>query len=144
LLNTFADNIKNELQTLKPLLQKVLEDTKKLEEAIGKNSKNVEEFFKAVREEEIQMNAKNVESSQLAEDAKKAQEEFDKVVPALNAAIAGICYLSLRIHDFIGLRSLNKNDISELKVFLPNPPERIQKVLEAVCILRGFSACFIL
>lgn len=89
LLNSFADNIRNELQTLKPLLQKVVEDTKKLEDAIGKNTKTVEEFFKAVREEEIQMNAKNAESSQLAEDAKKAQEEFDKVVPALNAAIAG-------------------------------------------------------
>ena len=124
ILNNYVENTKTELQTLKPLLQKVTDDCKKLEEAIVKNTKTVEEFFRAVREEEVAVNAKNSENQQLAEEAKKAQEEFDKVVPALNAAIAG-------------LRSLNKNDINELKLFLPNPPERIQKVLEAVCILKG-------
>jgi dynein heavy chain len=36
-----------------------------------------------------------------------------------------------------GLRSLTKNDINELKVFLPTPPERIQKILETICILKG-------
>lgn len=47
------------------------------------------------------------------------------MVPALNAAIAGI-------------RSLKRTDMKELSTLLtPAPPEKLQKILEAVCILRG-------
>jgi hypothetical protein len=100
LLNNYVENTKNELQTLKPLLQKVADDAKRLEEAIGKNSKTVEDSFKAVREEELAINAKNNESAQMVEEAKKAQEEFDKVVPALNAAIAGTNFIIFRANYY--------------------------------------------
>ena len=37
---------------------------------------------------------------------------------------------------FQSLKSLDKNDINELKVF-NNPPELVQTVMEAVCVLMG-------
>ncbi|PRP89393.1 inner arm dynein, group 5 [Planoprotostelium fungivorum] len=121
---TLADSIRIEMQTLHPLLQKVTEDTKRLEESINHNSKIVEEFWKVIHQEQISVNVKNAEMVELIEDAKKAQEEFDKVVPVLNAAIAGV-------------RSITKNDTNELRTHFPNPPEKIQKVMEAALIMQG-------
>ena len=60
------------------------------------------------------------ETQTLADDA---QKDLDEALPALEAAVRA-------------LDSLDKSDISEIKVF-NKPPEMVQIVLEAVCILLG-------
>lgn len=102
-LKAILDNTKRELATLKPLLQSVTADSKMMEELIIKNTKKVKEFARIVRQDQLTATAKNNESTQLLEDAQKAQEEFDKVAPVLNAALAGI-------------RSVSKADIEELAI----------------------------
>lgn len=52
------ENTRAELSTLKPLLQKVTDDTKRLEEAIAKNTKIVEDYWKMVQEDELGVTTK--------------------------------------------------------------------------------------
>lgn len=61
---------------------------------------------------------KAAETQLIADDA---QADLDTAMPALLAAEEA-------------LKSLNKNDINELRVFV-KPPELVQVVMEAVCIL---------
>jgi uncharacterized protein (DUF3084 family) len=109
MLKQIVANTKNELASLKPLLQKVTEDTKRIEDAIVKNGKSVKDLAKMVRQEQIHVNAKNNEYVQLKEDEAKGLEEYDKVVPVINAAIAGV-------------RSITKSDIEELKGIVAHKP----------------------
>ena len=71
-----------------------------------------------VQEDEAVAKVKAEETQAIADDA---QRDLDEALPALEAAIKA-------------LDSLDKNDISELRVF-NKPPELVQFVLEAVCIL---------
>ena len=73
---------------------------------------------KVVQEDEAVAKVKAEETQAIADDA---QRDLDEALPALEAAIKA-------------LDSLDKNDISELRVF-NKPPELVQFVLEAVCIL---------
>lgn len=75
------------------------------------------------------------------EEARKAQEEFDRIMPMVNAAIAGIVHIFCRFIDE-GVRSITKADQSELLALFPNVPDRILKILETMCIMKGISAEF--
>lgn len=60
------------------------------------------------------------ETQALADDA---QKDLNEALPALEGAVRA-------------LDALDKSDISEIKVF-NKPPEMVQIVMEAVCILLG-------
>ena len=71
-----------------------------------------------VAEDEAMARVKAGETKAIADDA---QRDLDEALPALEAAQKA-------------LDSLDKNDISEVRVFA-KPPELVQTVMESVCIL---------
>lgn len=73
-----------------------------------------------VVEDEAVAKVKAEETQAIADDA---QRDLDQALPALEAAVKA-------------LDSLDKSDIAELRVF-SKPPELVQTVMEAVCILLG-------
>ena len=75
---------------------------------------------KVVMEDEAVAKVKAEETQAIADDA---QRDLDEALPALEAAVKA-------------LDALDKNDISEIRVFT-KPPELVQTVMEAVCILMG-------
>ena len=75
---------------------------------------------KVVMEDEAVAKVKAEETKAIADDA---QRDLDEALPALEAAVKA-------------LDSLDKADIAELRVF-SKPPELVQVVMEAVCILMG-------
>ncbi len=79
-----------------------------------------DEVRKVVKEDEAVAKVKAEETQAIADDA---QRDLDEALPALEAAVKA-------------LDALDKNDISELRVFT-KPPELVQTVMEAVCLLLG-------
>ena len=73
-----------------------------------------------VKADEAVAKSKAQETQAIADDA---QRDLEEAMPALEAAVKA-------------LDSLDKNDISEIKMF-NKPPELVQTVMEAVCILVG-------
>eukprot|EP01105_Mastigella_eilhardi_P020684 TRINITY_DN4949_c0_g1_i1.p1 TRINITY_DN4949_c0_g1~~TRINITY_DN4949_c0_g1_i1.p1 ORF type:complete len:4263 (+),score=1213.53 TRINITY_DN4949_c0_g1_i1:1567-12789(+) len=127
-ITQIEDLTKKELESVKPVLLKVLSEVSRLQEAIDKNSKVVEEFFKAVRQEEISVNAKDTEAAILTKEAKQAQEQFDQIAMALSQATSVMA-------------SLSKAEVMELKKELQgvHPNDRVVRVMEALCIVKGIA-----
>ena len=73
-----------------------------------------------MKADEAVAKSKAQETQAIADDA---QRDLEEAMPALEAAVKA-------------LDSLDKNDISEIKMF-NKPPELVQTVMEAVCILVG-------
>ncbi len=73
-----------------------------------------------VKEDEAGAKQKAMETQAIADDA---QRDLDAALPALEAANKA-------------LDSLDKNDISEIRVF-NKPPLLVQTVMEAVCLMLG-------
>lgn len=73
---------------------------------------------KVVKEDEALARVKAEETQAIADDA---QRDLDQALPALESANQA-------------LRSLDKADISEIKVFT-KPPALVMTVMESVCIL---------
>lgn len=90
---------------------------------IQKETQDADEAKKAVAEQSIVM---AVEENECKVLAAQAQHELDKAMPALNAAITA-------------LDSLNKKDLTEVRSYA-KPPVKVEKVMEAVMILRGKDA----
>ena len=75
---------------------------------------------KVVMEDEATAKVKAEETQAIADDA---QRDLDEALPALEASMKA-------------LDSLDKSDIAEIRVFT-KPPELVQTVMEAVCVLLG-------
>ncbi|VEL32900.1 unnamed protein product [Protopolystoma xenopodis] len=73
-----------------------------------------------VKEDELVAKNKAMETQAIADDA---QRDLDEALPVLEASNRA-------------LDSLDKNDISELRVFT-KPPQLVQTVMEAVCLMLG-------
>ena len=71
-------------------------------------------------EDEATAKVKAEETQAIADDA---QRDLDEALPALEASMKA-------------LDSLDKSDIAEIRVFT-KPPELVQTVMEAVCVLLG-------
>ncbi len=89
-------------------------------EKLAVDQDKADEVRKVVKEDEAVAKVKAEETQAIADDA---QRDLDEALPALEAAVKA-------------LDALDKNDISELRVFT-KPPELVQTVMEAVCLLLG-------
>lgn len=116
--NELVDKMQVELVALEPELKKKSTDTEALMERLVVDQEKADQVKNVVMEDEALAKAKAEETQAIADDA---QKDLDEALPALQAAVKA-------------LDSLDKNDIAEVRVFT-KPPELVQTVLEAVCIL---------
>lgn len=110
--------MKTRLKSMAPVLLEKNETTFKLMESLRKEKASVDKVREVVLVEEAAAKIKASAAQEIAEDA---QKDLALAIPAVEAAKKAI-------------KSLNKNDINELRVF-NKPPILVQTVMEAVCLL---------
>jgi hypothetical protein len=103
-----------------------MEDTTKLEDAIAKNSKVVSDFWKVVHAEEMAVSVKGTETAYLEAEAQKAQDALDAHLPVLSSTL-------------LATQALTKQEIAELRMLVPAPPDRVARVMEAICVLKDIK-----
>jgi len=118
--NDMVSSLKEDLTKLQPVLAKAAKDTAILMEEVAVESAKAKEEEAVVMEETTKVNAVVEEAEEIKVDA---QKDLDEAMPAVEAAV-------------VALRSLNKNDITEIKSFA-KPPAMVQTVMEGVCILKN-------
>jgi dynein heavy chain, axonemal len=118
--NAVVDTMKDELTKLQPVLVQAAKDTTKLLEEVSVDQANADEVKQRVAKEEAAVGEVAKEAQAIAADAKR---DLDEAMPAFYASVDA-------------LKSLNKNDINEVKAY-KQPPELVVLTLEAVCILLG-------
>ena len=116
--NAVVDTMKDELTKLQPVLVQAAKDTTKLLEEVSVDQANADEVKQRVAKEEAAVGEVAKEANIIAADAKR---DLDEAMPAFYASVDA-------------LKSLNKNDINEVKAY-KQPPELVVLTLEAVCIL---------
>ena len=89
---------------------------------LEKDSTQADIIKHVVAQDEAEAKIKAIETQELADDATR---DLETVMPQLRTAQEA-------------LKSLNKNDVNEIKVF-QKPPKLVQFVMEAVCILNNFK-----
>jgi dynein heavy chain len=118
--NKVIDDMKAHLTELEPVLKEKSAATEALMIDLDKDKIAARQVEETVSAEEAAAMIKKEETQAIADDA---QRDLDEALPALEAANEA-------------LNGLDKSDISELRVFT-TPPEMVQTVMEAVCILMG-------
>ncbi|XP_038073413.1 dynein heavy chain 6, axonemal-like isoform X3 [Patiria miniata] len=116
--NSLVDAMQEELVNLGPKIEEKARDTELLLEQLSKDQEAVDQVRFIVQQEEATMQRE----TQIVQDyADQAQQDLQSVMPALQDAIAA-------------LDSLDKSDISEIRVYT-NPPDLVMQVMAAVCVL---------
>ncbi|CAB1420450.1 unnamed protein product [Pleuronectes platessa] len=116
--NVLVDEMKVKLSALEPILKQKSIDVDALMEKLAVDQESADEVRKVVTEDEALAKVKAEDTQAIADDA---QKDVDEALPALEGATQA-------------LNSLDKADISEIKVF-SKPPDLVMVVMEAVCIL---------
>ena len=111
--------LREDLEQMQPLLEESVQEAISTMQTISVDSKVAAETRAIVQTEETEAVKKAKEAKAIADDA---QRDLDEALPALDAALAS-------------LKSLNKNDVTEVKS-MKNPPEGVKMVMEAVCIMK--------
>ncbi|KAH8862654.1 Dynein heavy chain 6, axonemal [Schistosoma japonicum] len=118
--NDLIAKMETELTAMRPILEAKQRDTEKLMIKLSEDQEQADIVRNRVKEDEALAKQKAAENQVIADDA---QRDLDEAIPALEAANKA-------------LDSLDKNDISEIRVFT-KPPQLVQTVMEAVCIMLG-------
>ncbi|KAJ0037224.1 hypothetical protein NL108_018608 [Boleophthalmus pectinirostris] len=116
--NKLVDKMKVDLSALEPVLQQKSIDVDALMKKLVVDQEKADEVRSVVKEDEASAKYQASETQAIADDA---QRDLDEALPALEGANQA-------------LNSLDKADISEIKVFT-KPPDLVMTVMEAVCIL---------
>ncbi|XP_072318696.1 dynein axonemal heavy chain 6 [Eucyclogobius newberryi] len=116
--NELVDKMKVDLSALEPVLQQKSIDVDALMKTLFVDQEKADKVRKVVKEDEALALAQAEETQAIADDA---QRDLDEALPALEGANQA-------------LNSLDKADISELKVF-SKPPDLVMTVMESICIL---------
>uniref|UniRef100_A0A8C9Y7F2 Dynein axonemal heavy chain 6 n=1 Tax=Sander lucioperca TaxID=283035 RepID=A0A8C9Y7F2_SANLU len=116
--NVLVDTMKVDLSALEPVLKQKSIDVDALMEKLAVDQESADKVRKVVTEDEALAKVKAEYTQEIAADA---QRDLDEALPALEGANQA-------------LNSLDKADISEIKVFT-KPPDMVMTVMEAVCIL---------
>lgn len=72
------------------------------------------------------VSVKGTETAYLEAEAQKALEALEGVAGVVAQAVAAV-------------QELSKQDLQDLRALLPSPPDRILRVLEAICILKDIK-----
>ncbi|KAA3677119.1 dynein heavy chain, axonemal, partial [Paragonimus westermani] len=118
--NDLVASMEIELTAMRPTLEVKQRDTEKLMHKLGEDQEQADIVRTRVKEDEALAKQKATETQAIADDA---QRDLDEAIPALEAANRA-------------LDSLDKSDISEIRVFT-KPPQLVQTVMEAVCLMLG-------
>ncbi|CAH8607094.1 unnamed protein product [Heterobilharzia americana] len=118
--NDLIAKMEVELTAMRPTLEVKQRDTEKLMIKLSEDQEQADIVRNRVKEDEALAKRKAEENQIIADDA---QRDLDEAIPALEAANKA-------------LDSLDKNDISEIRVFT-KPPQLVQTVMEAVCVMFG-------
>uniref|UniRef100_A0A0R3WKD5 Dynein heavy chain 7, axonemal n=1 Tax=Hydatigena taeniaeformis TaxID=6205 RepID=A0A0R3WKD5_HYDTA len=118
--NDLVTRMEEELTALRPKLEQKQKDTEKLMIKLGEDQEKADVVRHKVKDDEADAKQKALETQAIADDA---QRDLDAAMPALEAANKA-------------LDSLDKNDIAEIRVFT-KPPQLVQTVMEAVCLMLG-------
>ncbi|KAF4319569.1 hypothetical protein BBO99_00006465 [Phytophthora kernoviae] len=121
--NTLVNTLQDELVALQPVLSSKAKEAEELLAQVAVDQEEAEEVAKRVGSDEALVKQQQREVATCQADA---QRDVDQALPALNAAVAA-------------LDSLDKKDITEVKGFV-KPPQAVQMVMEAVCIMLGEKA----
>ncbi|KAG3108336.1 Dynein heavy chain 6, axonemal [Phytophthora idaei] len=121
--NSLVSTLQEELVVLQPVLVSKTQEAEELLHQVAIDQTEAEQVAQRVRADEAVVKQQQREVSACQVDA---QSDLDQALPALNAAVAA-------------LDSLDKKDISEVKGFV-KPPQAVQVVMEAVCIMLGEKA----
>ncbi|XP_047430741.1 dynein axonemal heavy chain 6 [Mugil cephalus] len=116
--NELVDKMKVDLSALEPVLKQKSMDVDALMVKLAVDQEKADEVRKVVKEDEALAKVKAEDTQAIADDA---QKDLDEALPALEGANQA-------------LNSLDKADISEIKVFT-KPPDLVMTVMESVCIL---------
>lgn len=111
--------LQEELGVMQPQLEKAILTSKVTMEEIARDTKVAEETTAIVQREEESAAKKAAECAAIRDDA---QRDLDEALPALYASLEA-------------LKSLNKNDITEVRTMM-RPPEGVRLVMEAVCLMK--------
>ena len=118
--NAIVADLQVELTALQPVLVVKAEEAAAMIIVVERDQKAAETVKANVEVVVKEVEAKAAETKVIADDA---QADLDEAMPAFNNALKA-------------LDSLSKDDINEIKSFA-KPPEMVQVVMEAVCILLG-------
>ncbi|XP_067125111.1 dynein axonemal heavy chain 6 isoform X2 [Centruroides vittatus] len=110
--------LKRELTAKEPELKRQRELTDSLLKKLASDQANADEVHQSIIKEKTIVKAKADETFAIQADA---QKDLKEALPQLTLAI-------------MALDAVDKNDIAEIRVF-SSPPEMVQTVMEAVCIL---------
>ncbi|KAL3318377.1 Dynein heavy chain 1, axonemal [Cichlidogyrus casuarinus] len=113
-----VNKLQEELELMRPELERAVEESKVTMEEIARDSKIAEETASVVGKEEEAASKKAKECQAIKDDA---QHDLDEALPALEASLEA-------------LNALNKNDIVEVRAMM-RPPEGVRLVMETVCIM---------
>ncbi|KAL3669840.1 hypothetical protein V7S43_005217 [Phytophthora oleae] len=121
--NSLVSTLQDELVVLQPVLQSKTKEAQELLCQVAIDQAEAEKVAQRVGSDEAVVKQQQQEVAACQADA---QRDLNQALPALNAAVAA-------------LDSLDKKDITEVKGFV-KPPQAVQVVMEAVCIMLGEKA----
>ncbi|OWZ16518.1 Dynein heavy chain [Phytophthora megakarya] len=121
--NLLVSSLQDELVALQTVLVSKTKEAEHLLCQIAVDQAEAEQVAKRVGADEAVVKQQQKEVAACQADA---QRDLNQALPALNAAVAA-------------LDSLDKKDITEVKGFV-KPPQAVQVVMEAVCIMLGEKA----
>ena len=118
--NKMVEKMQVQLKDMQPKLAEKAVETQALLEQVAKETKGAEIIANRVSADEAVVKKQQEETAIVQADA---QQDLDRALPALEKAIKA-------------LNALEKKDITEMRAY-KTPPEAVQKVMEAVCVLLG-------
>lgn len=121
--NSLINQLSGEVTQIEPEIHNLVSEIEQLNKSLTQEKMNLDRASKAFRRTEVAARKKSEETQELAADAHR---NLEHALPSLEAAM-----------EAIGL--MDRTDLSELKQ-MKNPPELLQQVFEAVCILLGLKA----